>query len=84
MNVDEYNECQPRREKYWSEMTTEEKLEKAMNELVRTQKNLAQLSEFINKIAEHDHNKDGKMITLIEYPDSISNSGFYFRQYNKR
>lgn len=72
-------------ELYWSEMTSDEKIEKLQNELNQTQHALKRLSDYVTKLISHDH-KDGKLTSVIEHLNSECESygGFYFKVYDKK
>ena len=75
--------CKPCREAYWAEMSAEQKIEKLMKELIRTQHAFNRLSEYVTKLIDHDH-KDGKLIAFIESPNCESYNGLSFRVYDKK
>ena len=77
------NENKPGREKYWSEMDDRKRINTLLNELARTQHALKSLSDYVTNLISHDH-KDGKLITVINHPNSVTYDGFNFRVYDAR
>lgn len=73
----------PMRRKYWHEMDDHEKIDLLMDELIKTQRTLSKLGDYLNQLINHDH-RDGKMIAPIERPGQESYGGFYFHVYEKK
>lgn len=71
------------REKNWSEMTSEERIDKLERELEQTQKALKRALEYLTKLIDHKH-LDGRMVSVIEHPGSESFGGFHFRCYERK
>lgn len=58
------SECKPMREKYWSEMNQEERIEKLLYELIRTQHQLREVSKVSMTMLYHSHS-DGVIVTKV-------------------
>jgi len=68
----------PKRRKYWSEMEDKERIIKLQEELMRTQRHLAELSKWVGSLIEHKH-LDGKIVTSIANPNEEASYGIRFR-----
>jgi hypothetical protein len=66
------------RDKKWSEMNDQQRIESLQIELVRTQRHLKYLSTYVNKLIEHEH-LNGKMVARIGHPNEESYGDFNFR-----
>jgi hypothetical protein len=57
--------CGPSREKYWQEMTPEEKLEVAKDCILSLKREILSIKKTIGSYEQHSHGSDGRL--LIEY-----------------
>jgi len=70
--------CKPMRKKYWSEMTDAERIPVLQSELIRTQRQLSSLCQYVSKLIGHDH-MNGRLVAGIENPNCESYGGISFR-----
>jgi predicted RNase H-like nuclease (RuvC/YqgF family) len=58
--------CSPSRQKYWSEITPDERTERLRSELKRALRRIEELSATVRKLKDaaevHEHGKDGKPV----------------------
>ena len=66
------------RQKYFSEMDVNEKIEKLKEELHRTQCQIELLGKTLTDLLTHDH-LNGKPVKRIPNPQEESGGGFWFR-----
>ena len=76
------DELKTSREKYWSELTTEEKVERMRNEVQSLQTQIARHGKMINHFFNHLH-QDGKITIPIERHDGKESEGRIRRGLNK-
>ena len=63
-------QCQPMREKHWSELDSDEKIERMREEVKRWQKIVSGMKEKIEKLSRHTHNpNDGKLLISMSYQE---------------
>jgi hypothetical protein len=67
-----------KRNKYWSEMTDSEKINKLQQELSRTQNRLADVCKYVSQLIDHNHFNNHITIRL-QNPNEESYNGLYFR-----
>ena len=70
------DECLPKREKYWSELTPDEKIERMREQVkieqARVRTMIQTLTDLRNNFVLHSHH-DGKILLLLNYgPQSFS------------
>jgi len=53
------------REKYWSEIDSQGKIERLRTEVKNLLRRNVELARTINKLTDHDHGKDGKPVSRI-------------------
>ena len=68
----------PMRRRYWSEMNDKERIIKLQEELMRTQRHLSELSEWVNNLISHSH-LDGIIVTCLQNPNNEQSYGIRFR-----
>ena len=66
------------REKYWSECSTEEKLERTRKAVKRLQRETCLLNKFMRYLQTHKHLSDGEVvipISIKDEPEGFSQTG---------
>ena len=66
------------RNKYFYEMTPDEKIQFLAKELRRTQQYIREISEFITPLLEHSHS-EGRIVTRLKSRQEESCGGYSFR-----
>lgn len=61
-----YTECMPSRQKYWGELTADEKLERMRAEVKSLKVTVNSLNDFIQLLLDHSHGSNNKVVTTID------------------
>lgn len=58
--------CKPMRQKYWSELDGQEKVERMREQVKYLQEDIRRLSVLVDKLRGHSHHENGQLLISLE------------------